>query len=171
MLYIKNSVFLYLTPRQKAQLVSYLKSFVKKNGTKDADELLDKFIEDENYYNDVGSAHFEFALENFSNDEFLDDIKKFFKYCFWESEQKEAQRPLIERQKALQKEARKRANDYKMSKLKPTKKQLWYYEKVSRAHNIAMKPTEGASRLDLRNWIMDIIEPKENNQDDASNIE
>ena len=81
-------------------------------------ELLDKFIEEENYYRDVGSPHFEFALENFSNEEFLRDLKKFFSYIFWELEQKEAQKPLIERQKAIQKEARKRANDYKMTKLK-----------------------------------------------------
>mgnify|MGYP005758924785 CR=1 FL=1 len=166
MQYIKNSVFLYLTPRQRSQLVSFLRSFAKKHPKMNANELLDKFIEEENYYNDVGSAHFEFALENFSNDEFLSDIKKFFEYIFWELKQKEAQKPLIERQKALQKEARKRANDFKMSKLKPTKKQLWYYEKVAKAHNVPQKPLEGATRLDLRNWIMEIIEPKTQGEED-----
>ena len=165
MQYIKNSVFLYLTPRQRSQLVSFLRSFVKKHSKLSKDELLDKFIEEENYYNEVGSAHFEFALENFSNDEFLSDILKFFDFVFWEIKQKEAQKPLIERQKAIQKEARKRANDFKMSKLKPTKKQLWYYEKVCKAHNIPIKPLEGATRLDLRNWIMEIIEPKEEDND------
>ncbi len=165
MQYIKNSVFFYLTPRQRSQLVSFLRSFVKKHSKLSKDELLDKFIEEENYYNEVGSAHFEFALENFSNDEFLSDILKFFDFVFWEIKQKEAQKPLIERQKAIQKEARKRANDFKMSKLKPTKKQLWYYEKVCKAHNIPIKPLEGATRLDLRNWIMEIIEPKEEDND------
>ena len=166
MQYIKNSVFLYLTPRQRSQLVSFLRSFAKKHPKLSKDELLDKFIEEENYYNDVGNVHFEFALENFSNDEFLEDIKKFFEYIFWENKQKEAQKPLIEKQKAIQKEARKRANDFKMSKLKPTKKQLWYYEKVARAHNVAQKPLEGATRLDLRNWIMEIIEPKGKGEED-----
>ena len=47
-----------------------------------------------------------------------------------------------------------------MSKLKPTKKQLIYYEKIARAHNIKPKDVKDASRLDLRNWIMDIIEPE-----------
>lgn len=166
MQYIKNSVFLYLTPRQRSQLVSFLRSFAKKHPKLSKDELLDKFIEEENYYHDVGNAHFEFALENFSNDEFLEDIKKFFEYIFWENKQKEAQKPLIEKQKAIQKEARKRANDFKMSKLKPTKKQLWYYEKVARAHNVAQKPLEGATRLDLRNWIMEIIEPNGKGEED-----
>lgn len=158
MQYIKNSVFLYLTPRQRSQLVSFLRSFAKKHQNCDENELLDKFIEEENYYMDVGSPHFEFALDNFSNDEFLGDVIKFFKYIFWENKQKEALKPLLERQKASQKEARKRANDYKMSKLKPTKKQLWYYDKVARAHNVPKKPLEGATRLDLRNWIMEIID-------------
>ena len=158
MQYIKNSVFLYLTPRQRSQLVSFLRSFVKKHPNCDENELLDKFIEEENYYAQVGNVHFEFALDNFSNDEFLGDIIKFFKYIFWENKQKEALKPLLEKQKAIQKEARKRANDYKMSKLKPTKKQLWYYDKVASAHNVPKKPLEGATRLDLRNWIMEIID-------------
>ena len=167
MQYIKNSVFLYLTPRQRSQLVSFLRSFAKKHQKLNENELLDKFIEEENYYSEVGSPHFEFALENFSNDEFLSDIKKFFSYIFWELEQKEAQKPLIERQKAIQKEAIKRANYFKMSKLKPTKKQLWYDEKVCKAHNAPQKPLEGATRLDLRNWIMEIIEPVEENEKDT----
>ena len=45
-----------------------------------------------------------------------------------------------------------------MSKLKPTKKQLLYYEKITKAHNVEKKDTQNASRLDLRNWIMEIIE-------------
>ncbi len=165
MQYIKNSVFLYFTPRQRSQLASFLRSFVKKHQNLSVDELLDKFIEEENYYKDIGSIHFEFVIENFSNDEFLSDIKKFFSYVFWEFKQKEAQKPLILRQKAIQKEARKRANDFKMSKLKPTKKQLWYYEKICKAHNVAQKPLDSATRLDLKNWIMEIIEPKEESDD------
>lgn len=167
MLYIKNSVFLYLTPRQKSQLVSFLRSFVKKHPKLSKEELLDKFIEEENYYNEVGSAHFEFALENFSNDEFLSDILKYFDFVFWEIKQKEAQKPLIEKQKAHAKELRKKANDFKMSKLKPTKKQLWYYEKVAHAHSVPMKPTKDASRLDLRDWIMEIIEGKGEDEENS----
>lgn len=166
MQYIKNSVFLYLSARQKSQLLSFLRSFVKKHPKCSEDELLDMFIEEENYYNDVGSPHFEFALENFNNDEFLEDIKKFFRYVFWELEQKRALEPLILRQKELAKQARARANDFKMSKLKPTKKQLCYYEKITKAHNIPAKSTKDASRLDLRNWIMGIIEPKEEKNDE-----
>ena len=48
-----------------------------------------------------------------------------------------------------------------MSKLKPTKKQLFYYEKIAKAHNVPLKDTSNASRLELRNWIMEILD--ENN--------
>lgn len=80
---------------------------------------------------------------------------------FFELEQKEKLKPIIEKQKQFQKEQRKRAQDFKMSKLKPTKKQLFYYEKVAKAHNIQMKDTLNATRLDLRNWIMEIIDKSE----------
>ena len=50
-----------------------------------------------------------------------------------------------------------------MSKLKPTKKQLYYYEKVARAHGVKINEVENATRLDLRNWIMEIIDPAPEN--------
>jgi len=159
MFYVKQNLFLYLTPRQKSQLLSYLKSFVKKHQNLCADDILDKFIEDENYYRDVQNPHFEFILEYFDSEEFLRDFKLYVQSVFQELKYKEAQRPVLERQKAIQKELRKKAQDYKMSKLKPTKKQLYYYEKAARAHGVEMHDTNGASRLDLRNWIMDIIDP------------
>ena len=33
-----------------------------------------------------------------------------------------------------------------------------YYEKITKAHGIEAKNVENASRLDLRNWIMEIID-------------
>ena len=158
---IKNDIFLDFTPRQKSMLVSFLKSFVKKNEGLNTLDIIDKFIEDETYYSEIGNPHFEFVIEHFEEEDFIRDLKTFINAVFYELEQKEKIKPLIEKQKAYQKEQRKRANDFKMSKLKPTKKQLFYYEKVAKAHGIKMKETTNASRLDLRNWIMDIIEPKE----------
>ena len=67
----------------------------------------------------------------------------------------------MQKQKELAKIARKKAQDYKMSKLKPTKKQLLYYDKITTWHNTEKKDTTNASRLDLRNWIMEIIEKNE----------
>lgn len=159
MFYIKQNLFLYLTPRQKSQLLSFLKSFVKKHQNLGVDDILDKFIEEENYYFEIDNPHFEFIIDYFEDEEFLRDFKLFVKSVFEELKYKEAQKPIIEAQKAKAKEFRKKAQDFKMSKMKPTKKQLYYYEKVARAHGVPIKDTKDASRLDLRDWIMQIIEP------------
>lgn len=163
---LKNTIFKNFTQRQKSMLLSFLKSFVKKHQNLSKEEITDKFIEEENYYLEINNPHFEFLKDFLSDEEFLRDLGIFTDSVFMELKQKEALRPVIERQKQFQKEQRKRANDYKMSKLKPTKKQLFYYEKVAKAHGIKMKDTNNASRLDLRNWIMEIIEPKVENEEE-----
>lgn len=158
---IKNSIFLNLTPRQKSMLLSYIKEFTKKNKDLSADVIIDKFIEDENYYYELNNPHFEFVIDNFSDEKFLSDLKKYINSIFYEIEQKERLKPLIEKQKEIQKEQRQKANDYKMSKLKPTKKQISYYKSLSGKND-----TENATRLDLKNWIAEILdEQKRNNTD------
>jgi hypothetical protein len=158
MQYIKSSIFLYLTPRQKTQLLGTLKSYFKKFPNLSIIELDDKFLEDENYYLEINNPHFEFVKEYLDNDEFYRDMKKYFSFCELEKKQKEQMKDLIEAQKQKEKLIRKKAQDYKMSKLKPTKKQLFYYEKITKAHNKQMRDTTNASRLDLRNWIMEILD-------------
>ena len=167
MFYIKQNLFLYLTPRQKSQLLSFLKSFVKKHSNLSVEDILDKFIEEENYYSEINNPHFEFILDYLEDEDFMREFKIFAKSVFEEMKYKETQKPIIEAQKAKAKEFRKKAQDFKISKMKPTKKQLYYYEKVARAHGIAMKDVSNASRLDLRDWIMEIIDPKENVEDFA----
>ncbi len=160
MFYIKNTIFLQFTPRQKSALLSFIKSFVKKNKNLTKEDIIDKIIEEENYYFEINNPHFEFIIDYLSDEDFIKDLRTYIDSIFYELEQKEKMQFLIDKEKKYQKEQRKKANDYKMSKLKPTKKQLIYYEKIARAHNIKPKDTKDASRLDLRNWIMDIIEPE-----------
>lgn len=155
---IKNILFLYLTPRQKSQLLGTLKSYSKKFPSLSTEELAYKFLEDEKYYLDIENPHFEFVKDYLEDDIFLKELKKFFDYCAWEKRQKELLEPYLDKQKEQAKILRKKAQEYKMSKLKPTKKQLLYYEKITKAHNVEKKDTQNASRLDLRNWIMEIIE-------------
>lgn len=155
---IKNIIFLYLTPRQKSQLLGTLKSYSKKFSSLSTEELAYKFLEDEKYYLDIENPHFEFVKDYLEDDIFLKDLKKFFEYCAWEKRQKELLEPYLDKQKEQAKILRKKAQEYKMSKMKPTKKQLLYYEKIIKAHNVEKKDTQNASRLDLRNWIMEIIE-------------
>ena len=155
---IKNSLFLYLTPRQKSQLLGTLKSYSKKFSELSCEELAYKFLEDEKYYIDIENPHFEFVKEYFEDDKFFKELKKFFDFCVYERRQKELMEPYLDKQKELAKQMRKRAQEYKMSKLKPTKKQLMYYDKITKAHNVEKKDTQNASRLDLRNWIMEILD-------------
>lgn len=159
---IKNSLFLYLTPRQKSQLLGTLKAYSKKFELS-AEELVYKFLEDEKYYYDMNNPHFEFVMDYFDDDKFFKELKKFFEYCAWEKRQKELLEPYLDKQKEIAKKLRKQAQEFKMSKLKPTKKQLLYYEKITKAHNIEKKDVQNASRLDLRNWIMEILD---GNQED-----
>lgn len=157
---IKNSLFLYLTSRQKSQLLGTLKAYSKKFELS-AEDLAYKFLEDEKYYYDMNNPHFEFVMDYFEDDKFFKELKKFFDYCAWEKKQKQLLEPYLDKQKEIAKQMRKKAQEYKMSKLKPTKKQLLYYEKITKAHNIEKKDVQNASRLDLRNWIMEILD---NNQ-------
>ena len=154
---IKNSLFLYLTPRQKSQLLGTLKSYSKKFKL-NSEELAYKFLEDEKYYLDIENPHFEFMKDYLEDDLFLKELIRFFDFCEYEKHQKELMEPYLDKQKQIAKELRKKAQEFKMSKLKPTKKQLLYYEKITKAHGIAMKDVETASRLDLRNWIMEILD-------------
>ena len=158
---IKAIVFLYLTPRQKSQLLGTLKAYFKKFPNLSIDDLIDKFLEDEKYYLDIENPHFEFVKDYFNDDRFYNDLKKFFEFCAFEQKQKELIKPYLDKQKELMKIQRKKAQEYKMSKLKPTKKQLFYYDKITKAHNIEKKDTQNASRLDVRNWIMEILEKYE----------
>ena len=155
---IKNSLFLYLTPRQKSQLLGTLKSYSKKFVDFTSEDLAYKFLEDEKYYIDIENPHFEFVKEYFEDDAFFKDLKKFFDYCAYERHQKELMEPYLDKQKEIAKQMRKRAQEFKMSKLKPTKKQLMYYDKITKAHNVEKKDVANASRLDLRNWIMEILD-------------
>ena len=158
---IKTIVFLYLTPRQKSQLLGTLKAYFKKFPNLSTDDLIDKFLEDEKYYLDIENPHFEFVKDYLNDDRFYNDLKKFFEFCAFEQKQKELIKPYLDEQKELMKIQRKKAQEYKMSKLKPTKKQLFYYDKITKAHNIEKKDTQNASRLDVRNWIMEILEKYE----------
>ena len=154
---IKNSLFLYLTPRQKSQLLGTLKSYFKKFDL-DCESLAYKFLEDEKYYLDIENPHFEFVKDYLEDDLFFKELKKFFDFLQYEKRQKEVLEPYLDKQKEIAKQMRKKAQEFKMSKLKPTKKQLMYYDKITKAHGVIKKDVENATRLDLRNWIMEILD-------------
>lgn len=158
MLNPKSTLFLYLTPRQKSGLLGTIKAYVLNHPELSSEDLIYKFLDDEKYYLDIENPHFEFMKDYLEDDNFSRELKTYINFLKYEQEQKEKMKPYIEKQKAYQKELRKKAQDFKMSKLPPTKKQLYYYDKLVKNHHLEKKDVQGASRLDLKNWITEIID-------------
>lgn len=168
---LKNSLFLDLTKNQKASLFSFLKSFVKKNAQTTNDEILELFIEDEQYYFEQGNPHFEWIIERFEEEKFLKELLTVIKENKKQLDIKEAQKPFLEKQKIFAKEQRKKAAEYKMSKEKPTPKQLYYYDTLCKKNGIEKKETKDLSRLDLKNMIGKIIDDAEQKKHPKTGID
>ena len=161
MYYLKNTLFLELTKNQKASLFSFVKSFTKKHSDKATDEILELFIEDEQYYYAQNNPHFEWIIAEFEKDSFIKELKILIAENKKQLQIKEANKPYLEKQKVYVKQQRKKAAEYKMSKEKPTKKQLYYYEKLCKKYNLIQLDTQNASRLDLKNRISKILEDEQ----------
>lgn len=161
MYYLKNTIFLSLTKNQKASLFSYIKSFVKKHATKSCNEILELFIENENYYQEVNNPHFEWIMNYFNDDKFIKELKILINENKKLIEIKEKQKPFIEKQKEIAKKQRKKASEAKMSKQPPTKKQLYYYDKLCKQYKIEKEDLKEKSRLDLKNIIGRILDEQQ----------
>ena len=154
---IKSRIYPDFDKTQKTGICNYLRALVKQNLNLTCSELLDKFVEDEKYYLELNSSRFPF-LENFiDDDKFLKDTQQFINECIKYYNYKETQRPFIEKQKEFEKKKRKFLQEVKMSKEKPTKKQLYYYDKLCKRYNLEKKDVEDLSKLDLRNEIERIL--------------
>lgn len=144
-----------MTKNQKAALCGYLRALVKKSPELNCDEILDKFIEDERYYIEINASRFEFLKDFIDDDRFLKDTELFIKECRKYYDYKKKQEPIIQAQKEFEKKKRKFLQEVKMSKEEPTKKQLYYYEKLCKKYNInGVKLT---SKLQARDEIDKII--------------
>lgn len=154
----KNNAFLELSKTQKSSLLAHLKLFVKKHSDLNVQSVLDEFIEEEYYYKEVGNPNFEWIFEYFEKDSFINELKNYIHFLLFNLEQKEKQKPFLEEQKKRAKEIKKQAQEFKMSKMPPTAKQIYYYEKLCKSHNIEKQSTQNLSRLDLKNMINKILE-------------
>ena len=156
---IKKQIYLDFSKAQKSALCNFLRALVKKSPELSVDEIMQKFIEDEKYYLEINNSRFEF-LENLLDDEqFLKDTEKYLKECRKYYDYKKSQEPLIQAQKEFEKKKREFLRQVKMSKESPTKKQLYYYEKLCKKYNLEKK--ELSSKLEARDEIDKIL--KEHN--------
>lgn len=152
---IKKQIYLDFTKNQKSALCNYLRALVKKSMDLTVDEIFESFVADEKYYLELHCSRFEFLEDIIDNNDFKSDTIKYLKECKKYYEYKEKQRPIIEANKEYEKQKRKFLQEVKMSKEAPTKKQLYYYDRLCKKYDIEKK--ELASKLEARNEIDRII--------------
>ena len=152
---IKKQIYLDLSKNQKSALCNYLRALVKKSPDLSVDEIWESFAADEKYYLELNCSRFEFLTELIDKDSFKTDTLKYLKECKKYYDYKEKQRPIIEANKEFEKKKRKFLQEVKMSKEAPTKKQLYYYDRLCKKYNI--EKIELNSKLEARNEIYKII--------------
>jgi len=152
---IKKQIYLDLSKTQKSALCNFLRALVKKLPELSVNEILNKFIEDEKYYLEINSSRFEFLTDIIDDNQFLTDTEKYLKECRKYYDYKKSQEPIIQAQKEFEKKKRKFLQEVKMSKTEPTKKQLYYYERLCKKYNIEKK--ELTSKLEARDEIDKIL--------------
>lgn len=152
-----------MSKTQKSALCSFLRALVKKSPDFCVEELLEKFIEDEEYYFKINNPHFEFLKDYLYEDDFRKETLLYLTECRKYYDYKESQKPLIEKQKQFEKEKRAFLQEVKMSKEPPTKKQLYYYDRLCKKYSIEKKETSDLSKLDLKKMIGEIIDEHSRN--------
>ena len=113
-----------MTKTQKSALCNFLRTFVKKFSDMNIDDMFEKFLDDEKYYLKINNPRFEFLKNYLDDDKFREDTMLFIKECKKYYNYKKQQEPLIQAQRAYEKKTREFLRELKMSKEKPTLKQL-----------------------------------------------
>lgn len=152
---IKNQIYQDMTKNQKSALCNFLRALVKKSPELSVNDILDKFLEDEQYYFEINNPHFEFLQDYLESEQFIQDTTLFLKECRKYYEYKKKQEPIIQAQKEFEKKKRAFLREVKMSKDAPTKKQLYYYDRLCKKYNIEKK--ELSSKLEARDEIDRIL--------------
>ena len=165
---IKNRIYLNFDKTQKSAICNYIRAFTKQNLVFGPVEILNKFVENEKYYLELNTSRFPFLADVIDDSEFLKDTEDYIKECLKYYEYKEKQRPIIEAQKAFEKKKRKFLQEIKMSKEPPTKKQLYYYDKLCKKYCIEKQDVGELSKLDIKNEIERILDE---HSDDYKNVD
>ena len=112
---------------------------------------------------DRNNPHFEFLEDYLDSDKFMEESILYLKECRKYYDYKKKQEPIIQAQKEFEKKKREFLKEVKMSKEAPTKKQLYYYDRLCKKYNIEKK--ELTSKLEARDEIDKIL-----NEHDCRNI-
>lgn len=152
---VKKQIYLDFTKNQKASLCTFLRALVKKTPEQTIEEILNNFLDDERYYLEINASRFEFLKDFLDDEKFLQDTRLFLNECRKYYDYKKKQEPIIQANKEFEKKKRKFLQEVKMSKEAPTKKQLYYYERLCKKYNIEKK--ELSSKLEAKNEIDKIL--------------
>ncbi len=152
---IKSQIYLTMSKTQKSALCNFLRALVKKSQDLSEIDIYTKFLDDEKYYFEINNPHFAFLSEYLDDEQFLSDTKLYIHECRKYYDYKKTQEPIILAQKEYEKKKRLFLREVKMSKELPTKKQLYYYEKLCKKYNLDKK--ELSSKLEAKNEIENII--------------
>ncbi len=154
---IKQQIYLDFTKNQKSALCNFLRALVKKSPELSTEEIFEIFIENEKYYQKINASKFEFLSEIMDENWFREDTTKYLKECKKYYDYKKSQEPLIQAQKSFEKKKREFLREIKMKHEKPTKKQIYYYEKLCDKYEIDKKNIEELSKFDIKEEISKII--------------
>ena len=152
---VKNQIYQDMTKTQKSALCNFLRALVKKSPEMSVADIFDKFIEDEKYYFEINNPHFEFLQSYLDDENFTQETMLYLKECRKYYDYKKKQEPLIQAQKEYEKKKRAFLREVKMSKEAPSKKQLYYYDRLCKKYNIEKK--ELTSKLEARDEIERIL--------------
>ncbi|MFH0702286.1 MAG: hypothetical protein V2B14_01950 [bacterium] len=158
---LKSRIFNYLTSYQKSDICRFISNFVKKHFDKTTDEILNLFIEEEEYYLKINSSMRAWIANYLEEEQFHKDLILYIQENQRKYKFKEKQEEFKEKQKIFQKELRKTIKDKKMSKQLPTKKQISYYKALCKKYNINIViDLEKSSKLELKNSIEALLNEK-----------
>ena len=78
---IKNRIYLNFDKTQKSGVCNFLRALVKQNLNLSCQEILDKFLEDEKYYQELNASRFPFLKDVIDDSDFLKDTGDYIKEC------------------------------------------------------------------------------------------
>ena len=153
---VKKQIYQDFSKTQKSALCNFLRALTKKSGA-NVNGILEKFLENEKYYIEIGSPHFEFVAELLDDERFLKDTELYIKECRRFYDYKKQQEPIIQANKEFEKKKRAFLQDLKMKNEKPTKKQLYYYDRLCKKYNIEKMSENEMSKFSLKEEIARIV--------------
>lgn len=150
---LKSKLFLNLTKIQKSSLLNFLKIFVKQKLDLTSEEIFYAFLDEQNYYLEINNPQFEWIYDYINNDKFIKELKIYINAIKKDLKYKEAQKPFLDEMKKRNKEFRLKLKENKQKREKPTKKQIYCYNKLCEKYNIDKSDITNLSKFDLINLI------------------